>query len=158
MALCSIMRKPLPHPAFDQLFRELGQPSIESGLFAHLSKFDHVPMHVRGHSRAMACESEPLTPEEFASLLTVGNTCAVREPPAVIPAQHRARLIELGYMVDLQGRLRMTTPGRSRMAVGFENRPLPIKIGPTEPRNGPASNGPLGTDHATSDIGQQRLN
>jgi hypothetical protein len=60
----------------------------------------------------MACESEPLTPEEFASLLTVGNTCAVREPPAVIPAQHRARLIELGYMVNLRGRLRMTTPSR----------------------------------------------
>jgi hypothetical protein len=78
----------------------------------------------------MARESEPLTPEEFASLLTVGNTCAVREPPAVIPAQHRARLIELGYMVDLQGRLRMTTPGRSRMAAGFENRPLPIEIMP----------------------------
>jgi hypothetical protein len=85
-------------------------------IFAGLSKFDQVPMHVRWHSRIMASESEPLTPEEFASLLTVGNTCAVREPPAVIPAQHRARLIELGYMVNLQGRLRMTTPGRSRMA------------------------------------------
>ena len=94
--------------------------------FAHLSKFDHVPMHVGWHSWMMAWESEPLTPEEFASLLSVGNTCAVREPPAVIPAQHRARLIELGYMVDLQGRLRMTTPGRSRMAAGFENRSLPI--------------------------------
>jgi hypothetical protein len=68
----------------------------------------------------MASESEPLTPEEFASLLTVGNTCAVREPPAVIPAQHRARLIELGYIVNLQGRLRLTTPGRSRIAAGFE--------------------------------------
>jgi hypothetical protein len=74
--------------------------------------------------------SEPLTPEEFASLLTVGNTCAVREPPAVIPAEHSARLIELGYMADLQGRLRMTTPGRSRIAAGFENRPRPIEIRP----------------------------
>jgi hypothetical protein len=45
----------------------------------------------------MASESEPLTPEEFASLLTVGNTCAVREPPAVIAAEHSARLIGLGY-------------------------------------------------------------
>jgi hypothetical protein len=78
----------------------------------------------------MACESEPLTPEEFASLLTVGNTCAVREPPAVIPAEHSARLIELGYIVDLAGRLRMTSPGRSRIAAGFGNRPLPIEIGP----------------------------
>jgi hypothetical protein len=113
-----------------QLLRELGQLAIKSGLFAHLSKFDHVPMHVRGHSRMMASESEPLTPEEFASLLTVGNTCAVREPPAVIPAEHSARLIELGYIVDLAGRLRMTSPGRSRIAAGFGNRPLPIEIGP----------------------------
>jgi hypothetical protein len=125
-----------------QLFRELGQPSIKSGLFAHLSNFEHVPMHVRGHSRMMECESEPLTPEEFASLLAVGNTCAVREPPAVIPAQHRARLIELGYVANLLGRLRMTTAGRLRMAAGFENGPLPIEIGPTGPRSRPASNGP----------------
>ena len=65
----------------------------------------------------MASESEPLTPEEFASLLKVGNTCVVREPSAVIPAQRSARLIELGY------RLRMTTAGRLRMGAGFENRP-----------------------------------
>ena len=90
----------------------------------------------------MASESEPLTPEEFACLLTVGNTCAVLEPPAIIPAEHSARLIELGYVANLLGRLRMTTPGRSRMATGFENRPRPIEIGPTGPRNGPASNGP----------------
>ncbi len=80
----------------------------------------------------MACESEPLTSEEFASLLTVGNTCAVREPPAVIPAQHRARLIELGYISDLAGRLRMTTRGRSRIAAGFENGPLPLSDLATE--------------------------
>ena len=52
------------------------------------------------------------------SLLTVGNTCAVREPPAVIPAEHSARLIELGYMVDLEGRLRMTSNGRIRIHAG----------------------------------------
>jgi hypothetical protein len=92
-------------------------------IFADLSKFDHVPMHVRGHSRIMASESEPLTPEEFASLLKVGNTCAVLEPPAVIPAEHSARLIELGYIADLAGRLRMTSPGRSRIAAEFETRP-----------------------------------
>ena len=68
----------------------------------------------------MAFESENLTCEEFASLLTVGNTCAVREPPAVIPAEHSARLIALGYMADLDGRLRMTTPGRWRIATGFK--------------------------------------
>jgi hypothetical protein len=63
----------------------------------------------------MAPKSKKLTREEFASLLTVGNT-TVLEPPAVIPAEHRARLIGLGYMVDLLGRLRMTTPGRGRIA------------------------------------------
>jgi hypothetical protein len=71
----------------------------------------------------MASESEPLTLEEFASLLKVGNTCAVREPSAVIPAQHSARLIELGYIADLFGRLRMTSAGRLLMGAGFENRP-----------------------------------
>jgi hypothetical protein len=79
----------------------------------------------------MAAESEMLTREEFASLLTVGNTCAVREPPPIIPAGHSARLMELGYIADLAGRLRMTTSGRSRMAAGFENGPPPIEIGPT---------------------------
>jgi hypothetical protein len=74
-------------------------------------------------------KSEMLTREEFASLLTVGNTSAVNEPPAVIPAEHSARLIGLGYMVDLAGRLRMTTPGRSRIAAGFENRPPISKSG-----------------------------
>jgi hypothetical protein len=44
----------------------------------------------------MVSESEMLTREEFASLLIVGNTCAVREPPAVIPTKHSALLIALG--------------------------------------------------------------
>jgi hypothetical protein len=73
----------------------------------------------------MASESKMLTREEFASLLTVGETCAVLEPPAIIPAEHSARLIALGYMADLSGRFRMTTSGRLRIAAGFENRPLP---------------------------------
>jgi len=68
----------------------------------------------------MASESKKLTREEFASLLTVGNTCAVVEPPAVIPAEHSTRLIALGYMAELSGRLRMTTSGRLRIAAGFE--------------------------------------
>ena len=74
----------------------------------------------------MASESAPLTPEEFASLLTVGNTSAVSDPPPIIPAAHSARLIELGYIADLFGRLRMTTLGRSRMPAEFENMPLPV--------------------------------
>ena len=62
-----------------------------------------------------------LTREEFASLLMVGNTSAV-DPPAAIPAEHRAKLITLGYMVDLDGRLRMTTPGRQRIREGIEKQ------------------------------------
>jgi hypothetical protein len=46
-----------------------------------------------GHILMMASESENLTGEEFASLLTVANTNAVLEPPAVIPVEHSARLI-----------------------------------------------------------------
>jgi hypothetical protein len=49
----------------------------------------------------MAKKPETLTREEFASLFTVGNTSAVSDPPAVIPAEHSARLIGLGYMADL---------------------------------------------------------
>jgi hypothetical protein len=65
----------------------------------------------------MASEAKMLSPEEFASLLTVGNT-GVNSPAPVIPAEHSARLIALGYMVDLAGRLRMTTPGRIRIYAG----------------------------------------
>jgi hypothetical protein len=58
-----------------------------------------------------------LSPEEFASLLAVGNAAVNCAAPA-IPAEHSARLIALGYMVDLAGRLRMTTPGRIRIYAG----------------------------------------
>jgi hypothetical protein len=91
-----------------------------------VSKIDRAPITDRATLRVMASKlSRRLSKEEFASLLTVGNTCAVLEPPAVIPAAHSVRLIALGYMADLSGRLRMTTPGRARIAAGFENRSLP---------------------------------
>ena len=61
----------------------------------------------------MASEPRKLTLEEFASLLT-----PVNEPPAKISAEHSARLTALGYMVDLSVRLRMTAPGRRRIAAG----------------------------------------
>jgi hypothetical protein len=70
------------------------------------------------HTFGMALDVEMLSPEEFASLLLVGNTSAVARPPAVIPAAHGARLIALGYMVEIDGRLRMTTPGRVRIYAG----------------------------------------
>jgi hypothetical protein len=66
----------------------------------------------------MASKSETLTSEEFDSLLTVGSTSAVTSPPAAIPAEHSVRLIALGYMVDVAGRLRMTTHGRMRIYAG----------------------------------------
>jgi hypothetical protein len=68
-------------------------------------------------SHALGMASETLSPEEFASLLTVGNA-PVHGPAPAIPAAHRARLIELGYMADIADRLRMTTPGRFRIYAG----------------------------------------
>jgi hypothetical protein len=68
----------------------------------------------------MATQSKMLTPEEFASLLTVGNTRVNDSAPA-IPAEHSARLIALGYVADLADRLRMTTPGRIRLAAGISS-------------------------------------
>jgi len=61
-----------------------------------------------------------LTQEEFASLLLIG-TPSTYGPPTVIPPEHSARLIAIGYMADIQGRLRMTTPGRIRLAAGTPN-------------------------------------
>jgi hypothetical protein len=104
---------------------ERGWPT-EAVLFAYMSKVDHATMAACGHSGMMESESKILTREEFASLLIVGNTCAVREPPPNIPAEHSAWLIELGYIADLADRLRMTTPGRSRIAAGFKNGPPPL--------------------------------
>jgi hypothetical protein len=69
------------------------------------------------HIRVMASEAKMLTPEEFASLLKVANAAVNSAAPA-IPAAHSARLIALGYMVFLAGRLRMTTPGRIRIYAG----------------------------------------
>jgi hypothetical protein len=61
--------------------------------------------------------AETLTTEEFASLLAVSNA-GVNSPAPAIPAEHAALLMTLGYMVDLEGRLRMTTPGRIRIYAG----------------------------------------
>jgi hypothetical protein len=65
----------------------------------------------------MILEAAMLTPDEFASLLAIGNT-PVNGTVPVIPSEHSARLIAMGYMVDLAGRLRMTTPGRVRIYAG----------------------------------------
>jgi hypothetical protein len=65
----------------------------------------------------MAPEAKMLSPEEFASLLVVGNAHVNSRAP-LVPAEHSARLIALGYMMDLAGRLRMATPGRIRIYAG----------------------------------------
>jgi hypothetical protein len=91
-----------------------------------MSKIDHTPIAEKGHSRVMALQANMLTREEFASLLTVGNTRAMFDPPAITPSDHRITLIALGYMADLEGRLRMTTPGRSRIAAGFSAEVGPV--------------------------------
>jgi hypothetical protein len=70
----------------------------------------------------VAGEAKMLTHEEFASLLLI-DTPTTYGPPAVIPLEHSARLIALGYMADIQGRLRMTTPGRIRLADGMSTPP-----------------------------------
>jgi hypothetical protein len=65
----------------------------------------------------MASEATPLTQEEFASLLTVGNA-RVHSAAPVIPAEHSGRPIALGYMVNLEGGLTMTTLGQIRIYDG----------------------------------------
>jgi hypothetical protein len=92
-----------------------------------LSKIDHAPITESGHIRIM--ESKTLTLEEFVSLLVVGNGCAITDLPSIIPAEHSARLMALGFIADLFGSLRMTAPGRLRIAAGFENKLL----GPISP-------------------------
>jgi hypothetical protein len=59
-----------------------------------------------------------LTLDEFSSLLVVGNV-GPNDPAPVIPTEHSARLIALGYMAHMAGRLRMTGPGRVRIAAGL---------------------------------------
>jgi hypothetical protein len=62
-------------------------------------------------------DMQTLTREEFASLVKVGNVPFNGAAP-VIPAEHSDRLIMLGYMVHLERRLRMTSPGRIRIYAG----------------------------------------
>jgi UDP-N-acetylglucosamine acyltransferase len=71
----------------------------------------------------MASTSE-ITREEFISLNKVGIAYAASAASAVIPTNHSLRLIALSYIVDINGRFRMTAPGRARIEAGFENKPL----------------------------------
>ena len=91
---------------------------LRRALFADVFEIEHPELPRHEHTRIMASKKKPLSPEEFASLLIVGNTSAVTSPPAVIPAEHSARLIAMGDMVELSGRLRMTTQGRMQIYAG----------------------------------------
>ena len=58
--------------------------------------------------------SAPLTDEEFVSL----RDCAKGVMHRTIPAEHKDRLIQLGYIQELSGGLRLTNAGRLRIAEG----------------------------------------
>lgn len=60
-------------------------------------------------------ESEVLTLDQFVSLLMVGDE-GPNDPAPIIPIDHETLLIRLGYVVKLQGRLRVTTSGSMRIA------------------------------------------
>jgi len=81
---------------------------------------------------------EFLTRDQFISLLMVGDVTPSGLAP-IIPIDHETLLIRLGYVVNLQGRLRITTPGRLRLA-SIENIPGPGNTGAgttqTRPRPG----------------------
>ena len=59
-----------------------------------------------------------LNAEEFASLLRVADLSAFRDSPAVIPSDHKDRLVALGYLTDFSGKLRTTKLGRDRINAG----------------------------------------
>ena len=61
----------------------------------------------------MALSAPPLTREEFVSLRDGAKGLMHR-----IPAEHKARLIELGYIEEVFGGIRLTSAGRVRIAEG----------------------------------------
>ena len=58
--------------------------------------------------------SAPLAHDEFVSL----RDCAKGLMHRTIPAEHKDRLIQLGYIQELSGGLRLTNAGRLRIAEG----------------------------------------
>jgi hypothetical protein len=63
--------------------------------------------------------------DQFISLLMVGDAGPNGHAP-IIPIDHETLFIRLGYVVNLQGRLRMTTPGRRRIE-SIEATPEPCE-------------------------------
>ena len=66
-------------------------------------------------------DAPPLTHEEFVSLRDGAKGLMHR-----IPVDHKNRLIELGYIEELFGGLRLTGDGRTRIAAG-KNSPTHSK-------------------------------
>ena len=61
----------------------------------------------------MAPSTPPLTREEFASLRDGAKGLMHR-----IPSEHKARLIELEYIEEVFGGIRLTSAGRMKIAEG----------------------------------------
>jgi hypothetical protein len=57
----------------------------------------------------------PMTHKEFVSL----RDCAKGLMHRTIPAEHKDRLIQLGYIQELSGGLRLSNAGRLRIAEGI---------------------------------------
>jgi hypothetical protein len=61
----------------------------------------------------MAPSEQPLTREEFVSLRDGAKGLMHR-----IPSEHKARLIELGFIDEVFGGIRLTSAGRLRITEG----------------------------------------
>lgn len=68
-----------------------------------------------------------LRKEEFISLLAIGNLSPINAGPLEIPAEHQTRLIELGFIVDLLGRLRVTSLGSALLSTREQRSHQQIK-------------------------------
>ena len=68
---------------------------------------------VGAHIPRMAPSAPTLTREEFVSLRDGAKGLMHR-----IPFEHKARLIELGYIEEVHGGIRLTAAGRMRIAEG----------------------------------------
>ena len=83
--------------------------STHVATFELVKRPDGKPADIRGMAPA-----PPLTHEEFVSL----RDCAKGLMHRAISAEHKDRLIKLGYMQELSGGLRLTHAGRLRIAEG----------------------------------------
>jgi hypothetical protein len=84
--------------------------STHVATFELVKRPDGKPAHIRG----MAPSAPTLTREEFVSLRDGAKGLMHR----AIPAEHKDRLIQLGYIQELSGGLRLTNAGRLRIAEG----------------------------------------